>query len=241
VATLVTLTSQNVTRSNDHDRQIAAMFDRIAPRYDLLNRLLSFGRDASWRRRAVALAGLGLGERALDVGAGTGDLAFALATAAPSGRVIALDLAPRMLARARKRADAALGFVVGSAEELPFPDGVFSCVIAGFAVRNFGDLHRGLADIRRVLRPGGRVVVLELALPPSRTLRVLHSSYLHRVAPAIARIAGSSSEAYRYLPSSIEAFPDPERLAAAFRDAGFERVRFERLTFGVATIHVAEA
>lgn len=217
------------------------MFDRIASRYDLLNRVLSFGRDASWRRRAVALAGLGAGERALDVGAGTGDLAFALATAGPSGRVIALDLAPGMLAQARKRGDASVGFVIGSAEALPFPDALFSCVVAGFAVRNFGDLARGLADMRRVLRPGGRAAVLELSLPPSPGLRALHLWYLHRVAPVIAKILGSSSEAYSYLPASIEAFPDPERLAAAFRDAGFQRVRYERLTFGVATIHVGEA
>ena len=217
------------------------MFDRIAPRYDLLNRVLSFGRDASWRRRTVAVAGLGAGERALDVGAGTGDLALALAKAGPSGRVIALDLAPEMLRRARTRADASLGFVVGSAEALPFPDALFSCVVAGFAVRNFGDLPRALGDMRRVLRPGGRAVVLELSLPPSRRIRALHLFYLRRVAPAIAMVLGSSAEAYRYLPASIEAFLDPERLAGAFREAGFQRVRYERLTFGVATIHVGEA
>ncbi len=217
------------------------MFDRIAPRYDLLNRVLSLGRDASWRRRAVAAAGLGPGERALDVGAGTGDLALALAKAGPSGRVVALDLAPEMLSRARTRADASLRFVVGSAEALPFPDALFSCVVAGFAVRNFGDLPRALGDMRRVLGPGGRVVVLELSLPPNATLRAMHRFYLHRVAPAIATVLGSSAEAYRYLPASIEAFLDPERVAAALREAGFQRVRYERLTFGVATIHVGEA
>src|SRR3989449_10751927 len=134
------------------------MFDRIAPRYDLLTRVLSLGQDASWRRRAVAAAGLGPGGRALDVGAGTGDLALALAKAGPSGRVVALDLAPEMLARARTRAHASLGLVVGSAEALPFPDALFSCVVAGFAIRNFGDLPRALGDMRRVLGPGGRVV-----------------------------------------------------------------------------------
>jgi demethylmenaquinone methyltransferase/2-methoxy-6-polyprenyl-1,4-benzoquinol methylase len=216
------------------------MFDRIAPRYDLLNRVLSFGRDASWRHRAVALAKLGAGERALDVGAGTGDLALALARAGPSGRVVAIDLAPQMLLRARLRADASLGYVVASAEALPFADGLFSCVVAGFAVRNFGDLPRALGDMRRVLRPGGRAVVLELSLPPSPAPRALHRFYLHRVAPAIATVLGSSAEAYRYLPASVEAFLDPERLAAALRDAGFQRVRYERLTFGVATIHIGE-
>src|SRR5438874_2295546 len=150
------------------------MFDRIAPRYDLLNRLLSFGRDAVWRRRAIAIAALGAGERALDVGAGTGDLAFGLAAAGPSGRVVALDLAPEMLARARTRAEASLALVVGTAAALPFPDATFACVMAGFAVRNFGDVPGALAEMRRVVRPGGRAVVLELSLPPSPALRALH-------------------------------------------------------------------
>lgn len=217
------------------------MFDRIADRYDLLNRVLSFGRDVSWRRRAVALAGIGPGERALDVGAGTGDLALALAEAGPSGRVVALDIAEKMLVRARARAKSPIGLVAGSAEALPFPDGMFSCVTAGFAVRNFGDLARGLVEMRRVLRPGGRAVVLELALPPNRALRGLHLFYLHRLSPLVAAALGSSTEAYRYLPASIEAFPDPEQVATVMRDSGFAGVRYERLTFGVATIHVGAA
>ena len=219
------------------------MFDRIARRYDLLNRVLSFGRDMSWRRRAVALAGLGPGERALDVGAGTGDLAFALAAAGPSGRVIALDLATKMLAqaRARARAKSPIGLVAASAERLPFPDALFACVTAAFAVRNFADLARGLSEMRRVLRPGGRAVVLELALPANGAIRAMHLFYLHRLAPVIAAALGSSAEAYRYLPASIEAFPDPDRVAQAMRDAGFADVRYERLTFGVATVHVGKA
>jgi len=217
------------------------MFDRIAHRYDLLNRVLSFGLDMSWRRRAVAIATLGPGERALDVGAGTGDLSFALAAAGPSGRVVALDLAVKMLVRARARARSPIGLVAGSAEALPFPDGVFSCVTAAFALRNFADLARGLSEMRRVLRPGGRAVVLELAVPPNAALRALHLFYLRRLSPLVAAALGSSVDAYRYLPASIEAFPDPDQVAAAMRDAGFADVRYERLTFGVATIHVGEA
>jgi demethylmenaquinone methyltransferase / 2-methoxy-6-polyprenyl-1,4-benzoquinol methylase len=230
-----------VTGSNEHDRRIAAMFDGIAHRYDVLNRVLSFGQDASWRRRAVALAALGQGERALDVGAGTGDLAVALAAAGPSGRVVALDIAPAMLERARRRTEAAISVVVGSAEALPFPNSTFACVVAGFAVRNFGDLRRGLAEMRRVLRPGGRAVVLELALPTSPLARALHLFYLRRVSPVVAAAFGSTAGAYRYLPASIEAFPNPDGVAVAMREAGFADVRFERLTFGVATVHFGQA
>jgi demethylmenaquinone methyltransferase/2-methoxy-6-polyprenyl-1,4-benzoquinol methylase len=229
-----------VASSNEHDRRIAAMFDRIADRYDLLNRVLSFGQDRGWRRRAIALAALAPADRGLDVGAGTGDLALSLATSAPSGRVVAVDIAERMLTRSRTRAEVALGLVVGSAEALPFADSTFGVVVAGFAVRNFGDLPRGLREMRRVLRPGGRVVVLELALPPSKPIRALHLFYLRRVAPIVATVLGSTADAYRYLPASIEAFRDPEELAEALRESGFERVRFERLTYGVATIHIGE-
>jgi demethylmenaquinone methyltransferase / 2-methoxy-6-polyprenyl-1,4-benzoquinol methylase len=166
---------------------------------------------------------------------------MALAAAGPSGRVVALDLAVKMLMRARARAKSPIGIVAGSAETLPFPDGAFSCVTAAFAVRNFAHLSRGFSEMRRVLRPGGRAVVLELALPPNGALRAAHRFYLRRLSPLVATALGSSTDAYRYLPASIDAFPDPDRVAAAMRDAGFSDVRFERLTFGVATIHVGEA
>ena len=213
------------------------MFDAIAHRYDLLNRILSFGQDLSWRRRAIRLAASGTVRAALDVGAGTGDLALALA-GAEVRTVVALDLSAGMLERARGRGRVAL--VVGSAEALPFPDASFDAVVAGFAVRNFGDLGRGLAQMRRVLRPSGRAVILELSLPPVPLVRALHLLYLYRIGPVVARLAGSTEEAYRYLPGSIERFPDPDRFAAMLRDVGFARVRYERLTFGVATVHVAE-
>ena len=231
---------------SDHDRKIAAMFDRVAPRYDLLNRVLSARRDVGWRRRAVALARLGPGETALDVGVGTGDLAFELLAASdPTSRVVGIDVSSGMLEAVRRRA--AAGSVGGrlevreaDAQALPFPDASFDRVTAGFTVRNFGDLDAGLAEMRRVLRPTGRVVVLELSTPPNVLVRWGFGLYFHQIAPRVAALLGGDAAAYRYLPRSVRRFPAAEALAMRMRSAGFTRVRFERLSAGIAAIHVGE-
>ena len=226
------------------------MFDRIAPHYDRLNRVLSFGTDLTWRRRATALARLGEGGRAVDVGAGTGDLTFALERASPrSAVVVAADLSEGMLRVARRRAlgrgathpeTALLRAVIATAEALPFPDASLDRVVTGFTVRNVGDLPRALAEFRRVLRPGGRAVILELSHPRAPVFAAVYRAYFDHVAPRLAVLFGGDPAAYRYLPRSLKPFPRAEALAAMLRDAGFERVRFERLTFGIAAIHVAE-
>jgi demethylmenaquinone methyltransferase/2-methoxy-6-polyprenyl-1,4-benzoquinol methylase len=231
---------------SEHDRRIAAMFDRIAPRYDALNRVLSGGRDVGWRRRAVALARLGPREIALDVGVGTGDLAFGLLDASDlSARVIGVDVSPLMLDAALRRAGAReerrFAPVLTTAEGLPFADGSFDRVIAGFAVRNFGDLALGLREMRRVLRSGGRAVILELSTPPNPLIGTLYRLYFQQLSPRIAALLGGDAAAYRYLPRSVAAFPGADGLAARMRDAGFARVRYERLSFGIAAIHVGEA
>ena len=222
------------------------MFDRIAPRYDLLNRLLSLGTDLSWRRRALDLARLRESGRALDVGTGTGDFALALLSRSPrSATVTGVDISPGMLEIAERRAGrAALGpryeRLIASVESLPFADAMFDVAMAGFVIRNVGDIPRGLREMRRVLRPGGRAVILDLHTPRNPTIRRLYRAYSF-ISPRLAAALGSDPEAYRYLPRSIEAFYDPEALATLLRNAGFTRVGFERLTFGIAAIHVGEA
>jgi demethylmenaquinone methyltransferase/2-methoxy-6-polyprenyl-1,4-benzoquinol methylase len=222
------------------------MFDRIAPRYDLLNRVLSLGTDLSWRRRALDLARLDDSGRALDVGTGTGDFALALLGRSPrTATVTGIDISPGMLEIAERRAaEAGLGprydRLIASVESLPFADGVFDVAMAGFVIRNVGDIPRGLREMRRVLRPGGRAVILDLHTPRNPTIRRLYRTYSF-VSPRLAAALGGDPEAYRYLPRSIEAFYDPEALATLLGSAGFMRVRFERLTFGIAAIHVGEA
>lgn len=225
---------------------MAEMFDRVAPRYDRLNRVLSAGRDVGWRRRAAALARMGPREIALDVGVGTGDLAFGLLEASdPSVSVVGVDLSRLMIDAVRRRAaarvDPRMAPLLASAAALPFPDASFDRVVAGFTVRNFGELPLGLREMRRVLRVGGRAVILEFSTPPSSFVGVGYRLYLHRLVPLIATLLGGDAAAYRYLPLSVAAFPDADGLAERMRDAGFARVRYERLTFGVAAIHVGEA
>lgn len=222
------------------------MFDRVAPRYDALNRILSGGRDVGWRRRATALARLGALEVALDLGVGTGDLAFALLDASdPSARVIGVDLSPLMLdalrRRAEARADRRIVPLLATADGLPFADGSFDRAVAGFAVRNFGDLALGLREMRRVLRAGGRAVILELSTPPNPLVGIVYRFYFHRLSPLIAALLGGDAAAYRYLPRSVAAFPGADGLAERMREAGFARVRYERLSVGIAAIHVGEA
>ncbi|MGH2490609.1 MAG: ubiquinone/menaquinone biosynthesis methyltransferase [Candidatus Limnocylindria bacterium] len=231
---------------SEHDRRIAEMFDRVAPRYDRLNRILSGRRDVGWRCRAIAQARLGPHEVALDVGVGTGDLAFGVLDASDlSARVIGIDLSPMMLdaalRRARARGEDRFLPLLATAEHLPFADGAFDRVVAGFAVRNFGDLSFGLRELRRVLRAGGRAVILEFSTPPSPVIHVAYRLYLDHAVPLIASLFGGDAAAYRYLPRSVAAFPDADGLAERMRVAGFARVRYERLTFGVAAIHVGEA
>ena len=191
--------------------EVRAMFDRIAPRYDLMNRLMSGGLDRRWRRLAAAAADVALGSRALDVCTGTGDLAFELADrVGPSGAIVGVDFSEQMLGRAQAKASARgvpATFRVADALELPFDDSEFDGATVAFGARNLSDLDRGLAEMARVVRPGGRVVVLEITTP--RRLRALHGLWFDRLVPLLGGLIGGDRAAYGYLPASAKRFPSP--------------------------------
>ncbi|HYE95088.1 MAG TPA: bifunctional demethylmenaquinone methyltransferase/2-methoxy-6-polyprenyl-1,4-benzoquinol methylase UbiE [Rubricoccaceae bacterium] len=228
--------------------QVEAMFDAIAPRYDLLNRVLSFGTDVWWRRRAVAFLKAALpGQPAalLDVATGTADLALALLRLGPE-RVVGVDLSEGMLALgrakvARRGQEARVSLVQGDAAALPFADDTFDGATAGFGVRNFEDLRAGLAEIRRVLRPGAPLVVLEFSHPRAFPVKQLYRAYSRHVLPRVGRAVSKNPEAYEYLPESVAAFPDGEAFLSELRGAGFREPTARPLTFGIASLYRGRA
>ena len=223
---------------------VRGMFGAIAPRYDLLNHLLSLNVDRLWRRRAVArLVAGGRGEGLfLDACAGTLDLALALARRRDfHGRVIASDFSFPMLERgAPKVAGAPVSVICGDTLRLPFADGTFDGAMVGFGVRNLADLDAGLRELARVLKPGARLAVLEFTTPSWPPLRALYLTYFRRLLPWVGRIVSRHRSAYSYLPASVLAFPPPAELAARLESAGFTAVRWERWTGGIAALHLAE-
>src|SRR4051794_34679374 len=216
--------------------QVRAMFDRISGFYDTVNTVMTAGLHHRWRARAVDLAAVGPGSRVLDVATGTGDLA--IEAARRGAGVGGTDFSDEMLAVARRKAPA-LRFEHANALGLPYGDAEFDAATVGFGARNFADLDRGLAEMARVVRPGGRVVVLEITTPTRPPLSTFFSVWFDRLVPAIGRIAGDS-DAYEYLPSSVRRFPGPEGLAAAMERAGLERIRWILTAGGIIAIHVGE-
>ena len=199
--------------------QVRAMFDRIAGVYDVMNSVMTAGLHHRWRRRAADLANAGAGDRVLDVATGTGDLAVELASrVGPGGEVVGSDFSQEMLTRARRKAPG-LRFEWGNALDLPYATDSFAAATVGFGARNFSDLDRGLAEMARVVKPGGRVVVLEITTPEKPPLSTFFRLWFDRVVPLIGRLTGQQ-EAYGYLPSSVRRFPAPDGLAAAMERAG---------------------
>jgi demethylmenaquinone methyltransferase / 2-methoxy-6-polyprenyl-1,4-benzoquinol methylase len=220
--------------------QVRAMFDRIAGFYDVMNSVMTAGLHHSWRRRAAELAAVVPGDRVIDVATGTGDLALELAArVGPGGHVIGSDFSEAMLARARAKAPdapAPMIFEWANALELPYGDGEFAAATVGFGARNFSDLDRGLAEMARVVRPGGRVVVLEITTPTRPPLSTFYRLWFDRVVPMIGRLAGDP-EAYSYLPNSVKRFPDPHELAARMDRCGLD-VRYILTAGGIIALHV---
>lgn len=219
---------------------VRAMFERLAPAYDPMNAVISGFQEPLWRRRAVTEAGPSPGMRALDVACGTGKLTPDLARAvAPSGEAIGLDFSPRMMAFAtrRHRGLANVSFVVGDALALPFPDASFDAATIAFGMRNLADYRHGFAELRRVVRPGGRVVCLEVARPRSAIGR-LAAVWFDRVVPLLGRVVGYG-DAYAYLVRSAKGYPSPERTAEIMTDVGLADVRWFSLSPGIVTIHIA--
>ena len=214
---------------------VRTMFDRIAPVYDAMNHLMTAGLDRRWRRVA-AEAVVRPGDRVLDACCGTGDLALACARA--GGRVTGLDFSERMLERARSKSSA-VEWIQGDALALPFEDGSFDAATVGFGVRNLESLERGLGELRRVLRPGGRLGVLEITRPRG-ALAPFYRLWFERGVPVVGRVVSGSS-AYTYLPASVRRFPGPEDLAGLLREAGFGEVRYRLFARGIVALHLGVA
>lgn len=220
--------------------QVRAMFDRIAGFYDRMNTVMTAGLHHDWRRRAADLAAVGPGDRALDVATGTGDLALELAgRVAPGGEVVASDFSERMLEIARAKASGRPGvrFETANALALPYADAEFDAATVAFGARNFSDLDRGLEEMARVVRPAGRVVVLEMTTPQRPPLSTFFHFWFDRVIPLLGRLAGDP-EAYGYLPSSVRRFPGPRELAAAMSRSGLIDIRYYLTAGGIIALHV---
>ncbi len=220
------------------ERQVRAMFDRIAGVYDRMNRVMTVGLDREWRRRAADLARVGPGDRALDVATGTGDLALELARrVGPEGEVVGSDFSEEMLERARaKDAGERVRFEWGNALALPYDANRFDAATVGFGARNFSDLPRGVAEMARVVRPGGRVVILEITTPQRPPLSWFYAAWFDRLVPALGRVAGDP-DAYAYLPSSVRRFPGPRELAATMAGCGLTDVRWIVTAGGIIALH----
>jgi demethylmenaquinone methyltransferase/2-methoxy-6-polyprenyl-1,4-benzoquinol methylase len=224
--------------------RVRGVFDSVAPRYDLMNDVMSFGLHRLWKRFTVAKSGLRPGQTALDVAAGSADLSIALSQrVAPGGRVWVTDVNRQMLARGRDRLlDAGsagnVGFVIADAENLPFVDRSFHCITIGFGLRNVTDKDAALRSMYRVLKPGGRLLVLEFSRPALGPLNAVYDTYSFAVLPRLGRLLADDEASYRYLAESIRRHPDQATLKAMMEGAGFERCEYFNLSGGIVAVHL---
>jgi demethylmenaquinone methyltransferase/2-methoxy-6-polyprenyl-1,4-benzoquinol methylase len=226
--------------------QIKQAFDTLAHRYDLLNRVLSLGLDINWRTRALRLLQSPPPASLLDVATGTGDFAIHAARLLPQTHVTGIDLSEAMLAIGKKKVAAAgltarITLQAGDGLALDFPDASFEAATAAFGVRNFEDLEAGFKEMRRVLKPGGRVVILELSAPHAFPLRHIHRFYLHRWIPLVGKVLTGHAREYTYLPASIEQVPQGEAMIALMKSAGFSKCNLKTFTYGACTCYTGRA
>lgn len=217
------------------------MFDRIAGRYNLMNRLMTFGQDLKWRRFVVQQARLPANGRLLDLATGTGDIAFEALKAVPGLQVAGADFSLPMMRVGQGLTDGQrVGWLGADALDLPFPDNTFDAVTSGYLVRNVIDIPRTLKEQLRVLKPGGRIVILDSAPPPDNLLRPFILFHLRYVIPTLGRLVSGDASAYQYLPSSTQAFKTPDELAAIMRAAGVASVEYRTFMFGTMAVHWGE-
>lgn len=224
--------------------QVERMFDSIAHSYDLLNHALSFGIDRRWRRAAIDSLAPHAPRRMLDVATGTGDFALLAARRLRPESLLGVDLSEGMLAVGRDKVERAglagtIRFQREDCMKLSLPDDAFDAVTVAYGIRNFEDLDRGLREMRRVMRPGGRLVIIELTAPRRFPMRQLFRLYSHVLMPLLGRLVSRDSRAYTYLPATMEAFPQGEQMQEILRRAGYREVRFRRFTFGLSTLYTA--
>lgn len=224
--------------------QVRSMFDNIAPAYDFMNRAMTMGIDKLWRAKAVRMIATPQPRDILDVATGTGDLALLMARKLDPISVVGIDLSEGMLEVGRRKVSEAgmadvISFQQADCLQLPFTGNSFDCVTVAYGVRNFADIMGGYCEMFRVLRPGGKLLVIELSTPQSRVVRPLYDFYTRKIIPRIGRAVSKDVSAYAYLPQSIEAVPQGESMAELMRQAGFSTVEVRPLTFGVCTIYLA--
>lgn len=236
-------TMRSVEDSAVFSRQIQNMFSAIAPRYDFLNRLLSVGRDRYWRKSAIDLLAPRPGEHILDVATGTGDMALEIASRGLQDvRVAGIDFSRRMLELGRNKIrrqgrERMVSLQLGSGENLPFADGSFDGAVCAFGIRNYADVKLGLREMFRVLKPGGRAVILEFSMPSNPVLRRMYNWYFDLVLPRVGNLVSGHEDAYSYLPESVAGFPDQSEFVCWMEEAGFQKASYRNLSFGIVALH----
>ena len=229
------------SQDGEKGEQVEQMFDNIAPTYDLLNHLLSFGIDRHWRRAALRTLRPFAPKHMLDMATGTGDFALLAKRMLQPDHLLGADLSEGMLEVARKKAEGIEGitFEKHDCMQLALADNTFDAATVAYGVRNFPDLERGLSELRRVLKPGGRLVIIELTSPKSFPMKQLFWLYSHVFMPLVGKIVSRDSKAYTYLPATMEAFPQGEVMQQILQKVGYTDVKFKRYTFGLSTLYTA--